>query len=291
MSKMGKSALTAALTGAPADPTPPPSGTKRNQLDLSSFPCLTYAAEIDKLLGRPVSEEPPAFVGSPEEEELDRTEMLKFIPVGSAPTNTVLNGVELVRGRPPPIAPVTLLGFRRAHHHHLHQQHQLTQTLGSVCVAQADYPLNPFRRRGGQEVPPEFGASVVSPTLPLLLPSLCGHPPVLGVGGNPGALHLPACTPAPPLHCYLQDRLGSGASPRASAQGNFVSHAVIGSLPKGMTDMEKSKVLQHVPQSPSAALLKEMPRVGGWVGGGRGVCGGGCCMPHNRPPPRCSRRC
>ncbi|KXZ47333.1 hypothetical protein GPECTOR_36g58 [Gonium pectorale] len=55
--------------------------------------------------------------------------------------------------------------------------------------------------------------------------------------------------------------LGQQASltqPSSSYSSNYLSKAIIGSLPKGMSDADKARILQSIPLSPSQALLKEM---------------------------------
>lgn len=99
---MKKSALTAALSGAPgqAAPAPPPPGPKLGGLgNLAAFPCLEHAPDDGTPL--PVDE----LAGG-----LESLDLGKVTVVGSLPTNTTLNGRQL-----------------------------------------ADYPLDPYRRRGGKE--------------------------------------------------------------------------------------------------------------------------------------------
>ncbi|GFR47370.1 hypothetical protein Agub_g9079 [Astrephomene gubernaculifera] len=48
------------------------------------------------------------------------------------------------------------------------------------------------------------------------------------------------------------------AFPSSSLSSNFLSQAVIGSLPKGLTNEDRVKAMQSIPLSPSQALLKEM---------------------------------
>ena len=64
---------------------------------------------------------------------------------------------------------------------------------------------------------------------------------------------------------------GSGRSPlspkmASSITANYLSDAVIGSLPKGLTQDQKLKIQQSVPMSPSMGVLKEMKAVrsAGW---------------------------
>ncbi|PNH05740.1 hypothetical protein TSOC_007967 [Tetrabaena socialis] len=80
-------------------------------------------------------------------------------------------------------------------------------------VLLADYPLNPRRRRAGQEQQPDVAASL--------------------------------------------NTMGS-IPPSSSYSSNFLSQAVIGSLPKGLTNEDKMRILMSLPMSPSRALLQEL---------------------------------
>jgi hypothetical protein len=42
---------------------------------------------------------------------------------------------------------------------------------------------------------------------------------------------------------------------------NFVSEAVIGSLPKGLTDQEKARIAASLPMSPALNTLADLPKV------------------------------
>eukprot|EP00201_Polytomella_parva_P001332 CAMPEP_0175085088 /NCGR_PEP_ID=MMETSP0052_2-20121109/28449_1 /TAXON_ID=51329 ORGANISM="Polytomella parva, Strain SAG 63-3" /NCGR_SAMPLE_ID=MMETSP0052_2 /ASSEMBLY_ACC=CAM_ASM_000194 /LENGTH=570 /DNA_ID=CAMNT_0016357021 /DNA_START=235 /DNA_END=1947 /DNA_ORIENTATION=+ len=75
----------------------------------------------------------------------------------------------------------------------------------------ADYPLNPYRRRGGQECNPDVAASL---------------------GKSMG---------------------------KSLGTSNYLSSAVIGSLPKGLSTTDKLKILQAVPPSPAREMLKQLP--------------------------------
>ena len=46
-----------------------------------------------------------------------------------------------------------------------------------------------------------------------------------------------------------------------SLQSNFLSEAIIESLPKGLSGKEREKVFQSVPLSPTLNLLSSMPQV------------------------------
>ncbi|MEW5318059.1 MAG: hypothetical protein WDW38_009312 [Sanguina aurantia] len=103
-----KSALTAALSGAPAPAAASAPASRKTFLDPAAFPCVAHAAEHEGVAMQPHQ----AFATLHEEfEQMD----IATIPVGSAPTNI------------------------------------LSSTPGVVLT---DYPLNPRRRRGGQEVFP-----------------------------------------------------------------------------------------------------------------------------------------
>ncbi|GIL64485.1 hypothetical protein Vafri_18388 [Volvox africanus] len=82
-------------------------------------------------------------------------------------------------------------------------------------VPLADYPLNPRRRRAGEETTPDVAAS---------------------------------------LGAYDSVPLQTSSS----LSSNYLSKAIIGSLPKGLTNADKMKILQALPLSPSRALLQEM---------------------------------
>lgn len=49
---------------------------------------------------------------------------------------------------------------------------------------------------------------------------------------------------------------------QSSLQSNFVSDAIIGSLPKGLSGKERERIFQSVPLSPTLNLLHSMPSVG-----------------------------
>ena len=66
------------------------------------------------------------------------------------------------------------------------------------------------------------------------------------------------------LACYLQPN---------TARHNFITPAVIGSLPAGLSHVERAN-LARLAASPAAARLQELPMVGGWVGVGMGWGGG-----------------
>lgn len=56
--------------------------------------------------------------------------------------------------------------------------------------------------------------------------------------------------------------LGVSAS-HSSVHSNFVSDAIIGSLPRGLSGQEREKIFQSVPLSPTLNLLHSMPSVRG----------------------------
>ena len=153
-----KSALTAALnTGAPAAPVPlqKPQSSFRPVLDNYAFPCLQHAPDD----GTPVPDLSELVDG------LESIDLKSYTVVGSAPTRTSLpNGTPLV-------SMATISGF---------------PSLPScwMCAydcpfaSQADFPLDPYHRRGGKEVAPfSFGvracARAAAPSVraaPLLCP-------------------------------------------------------------------------------------------------------------------------
>ena len=60
----------------------------------------------------------------------------------------------------------------------------------------------------------------------------------------------------------LQGSLGgTGLFSQSSLQSNFVSDAIIGSLPQGLSGKEREKIYQSVPLSPTLNLLHSMPSV------------------------------
>jgi hypothetical protein len=81
------SALSQAFaSGAPAPPATPPT-SKKLQFDPVAFPCLAFAEEVDAGGG---------LTGGPESLQFDGLDLSDAAVVGSYPTNTKLNGVELV---------------------------------------------------------------------------------------------------------------------------------------------------------------------------------------------------
>ena len=60
----------------------------------------------------------------------------------------------------------------------------------------------------------------------------------------------------------LQGSMGAtGLFSQSSLQSNFVSDAIIGSLPQGLSGKEREKIYQSVPLSPTLNLLHSMPSV------------------------------
>ncbi len=78
-----KGGLSAALSGTGPTEAPSPPPMKKINFDPTAFPCLTFAEEVDAGLGE------TGAVNA----EFDPI----FEVVGSAPTNTILNGAALVR--------------------------------------------------------------------------------------------------------------------------------------------------------------------------------------------------
>lgn len=87
------SALTAALSGAPAPAAAAAPPSRKTFLDPAAFPCVAYAAENEGVAMQTTQ----AFATLHEEfEQMD----ISTIPVGSAPTSILSStpGVVLVRG-------------------------------------------------------------------------------------------------------------------------------------------------------------------------------------------------
>lgn len=95
-----------------------------------------------------------------------------------------------------------------------------TNILMKNGVPLADYALNPRRRRGGQECDPDVASS-------LSLRDSAGGAPTVG-------------------------------SMSGSVQTNYLSQAVIGSLPRGMSTEDRMKMLMALPMSPSRAMLQQL---------------------------------
>jgi hypothetical protein len=160
---MKKSALSAALAGGPAAPSVGPASTPA-KLDSQAFPCIDYADVIDGVKPEDAVDAASAGVGA-----LALADVVEI--VGSAPTSVLLNGVALVRGQ---------CGGQRG-------LHGLQQGL-SGCITvwarghvspsrtrtQADYPINPRRRRAGEETTPDIAASLVG-VLALAFPRALAH--------------------------------------------------------------------------------------------------------------------
>jgi hypothetical protein len=106
-----KSALTAALTGAPKAEAPKPKNVLK--LDPRAFPCLTYAAQTQNVELTPVTD------------EAENVDLGKIQLAGSASTSH---------------------GLVRMHIRSTHFQHKRS----TQCM-QADYPLNPYNLRSGKE--------------------------------------------------------------------------------------------------------------------------------------------
>lgn len=160
-----KSALTAALSGAPAAPVAlqaKPQASFRPVLDNYAFPCLQHAPDD----GTSVPDLSELVDG------LDSIDLKSYTVVGSAPTRTSLpNGTPL-----------------------------------------ADFPLDPYHRRGGKEVAP------------------------FSFGDGKGSL----------------SRGQSG-----SLAQNY--DAVIGSLPKGLSEDQRARIAASMPMSPALGMLQTMP--------------------------------
>ena len=63
------------------------------------------------------------------------------------------------------------------------------------------------------------------------------------------------------LVSVVQSLRKGGLLSHSSLQSNFVSDAIIGSLPRGLSGKEREKVFQSVPLSPTLNLLNSMPQV------------------------------
>jgi hypothetical protein len=61
------------------------------------------------------------------------------------------------------------------------------------------------------------------------------------------------------MYYCLQGRMGLLS--HNSLQSNFLSDAIIESLPRGLSGKEREKVFQSVPLSPTLNLLSSMPQV------------------------------
>lgn len=81
-----KSALSAALGGEAPQPQARTSIPSKSILDPSAFPCIAFASEIDA--GGGATESDPVV-----EADFD---VARFIPVGSAPTSVLFNGMAMV---------------------------------------------------------------------------------------------------------------------------------------------------------------------------------------------------
>ena len=111
--------------------------------------------------------------------------------------------------------------------------------------AQADYELNPYRRRGGEERAPNPAASVVSYFAYYW--TSCVH------------FHLRQYFDS--VDILQEDRLRWTSLGSASLQSNFMADAVIGRLPQGLSVDEREKIFASTPLSPALNLLSSMPLV------------------------------
>ncbi|KAI8466821.1 MAG: ATP-grasp domain-containing protein [Monoraphidium minutum] len=159
-----KSALTAALSGAPAPAVAPkPASIFRPVLDNYAFPCLHHAPDD----GTPVPDLSELVDG------LEAIDLKSYTVVGSAPTRTSLpNGTPL-----------------------------------------ADFPLDPYHRRGGKEVS-SFAVS-------------------------------------------MDDKGSFSRAASGSLAQNY--DAVIGSLPKGLSEDQRARIAASMPMSPALGMLGTMP--------------------------------
>ncbi len=108
---------------------------------------------------------------------------------------------------------------------------------------QADYELNPYRRRGGEERVPTPASSVVGAR----------------VAGLDVAL-MP-CRSRLKLALAQDDKQRWQSLGKASLHSNFMGSSLLGSLPQGLSVNERAKILQSTPLSPTLNLLSSMPSV------------------------------
>lgn len=83
-------------------------------------------------------------------------------------------------------------------------------------------------------------------------------------GGQPDPLS------APLLVCCAVACAAAGMSQPNTFRHNFITPAVIGSLPAGLSQVERAN-LARLAASPAAARLQELPMVGGWGWTGMGA--------------------
>lgn len=69
------------------------------------------------------------------------------------------------------------------------------------------------------------------------------------------------CQPACARACACDTQTGSLTTSGSVKANNYLSEAVIGSLPKGLTQEAKSRIAQSVPMSPASQALKEINMV------------------------------
>ncbi len=156
-----------------------------------------------------------------------------------------------------------------------------------LIAPQADYPLNPYRRRAGKEgYPASFGTSLGTSyvSASALPPDACDDQgtcwciPALQVAEwyfkVPLLLHRSMwqfCAKLMTL-CHVvhagtaadpSQEHGSMSRQMSASMSNYVSEAVIGSLPKGLTDQEKARVAASLPMSPAFNTLADLPKVRG----------------------------
>ncbi len=226
---MKKSALSAALAGgpAPAVPAPPtaPASKRSTTLDPVAFPCIEYAGVIDGT----ISEDQLGAL----EGQLQNLELQTVSIVGSAPTNVLLDGVPLVSSN----AGMVVIHVERL------ARANPRKPQSSVDISTGRLPAQPKEKEGWRRDDTRCrclaGTSAMSQPVPAT--ASCHHVPVCPTSqGTSGSV--------PPL-------VGSLSS-------NYLSKAVIGSLPKGLTQEDKMKILQALPMSPSRALLQELGAVG-----------------------------
>lgn len=228
---MKKSALSAALAGgpAPAVPAPPtaPASKTSTTLDPVAFPCIEYAGVID---GTITEDQLVALEG-----QLHNLDVTDVSIVGSAPTNVLLDGVPLVSSN------TGMLMIDVEPPARLHAETPVLRRHSCRPITRSTRGGEGLEKRRRQMSLPRWYVCN-NPTW-WLSPRL--HP----------AITCPVCQTS-------QGTSGSVPPPVGSLSSNYLSKAVIGSLPKGLTQEDKMRILQALPMSPSRALLQELGAVG-----------------------------
>jgi hypothetical protein len=79
---------------------------------------------------------------------------------------------------------------------------------------------------------------------------------------NPFSRRAAEFVPSPAHNNARWNALGS-----PSIEANYLTEAVVGSLPKAMTPSERTRMTSRLGASPSLKTMKDIPEVSGWLVG------------------------